>query len=130
MELDFEHMNEDERRAFEESLTDYMHEIEVEEADVFRVLNPARLEQMQLSYALLKYMAGRTGAQVSYKLCEPFRSMGSITMEGENLTFWDAKYFNRIMQVADNMEVYPLKKNRVRLSFTFYHMTTIVEEGA
>ena len=47
MELDFEHMNEDERRAFEESLADYMHEIEVEEADVVRVLNPARLEQMQ-----------------------------------------------------------------------------------
>ena len=127
MEFDFESMTEAELQAFDEKFLDYMRELELQSVDKVRVLNSARMQQVSLAYALLKCLAKRTGAETSYKVCEPFTSMASISMEGENLTFGESKYFNRIMEVADNMEVYPLTKNRVRLDFTFYHMT-IAEE--
>lgn len=91
------------------------------------VLNPMRLRQMQFAYAALKYITRYSDVQVSYKLNEPFKSMGSISAEGACLDFSKPEWFARVAEFASNMEVYPLAKNRVRLTFTFHGLTVPIE---
>lgn len=90
--------------------------------------NLSRLQQMQLAYAVLKRMkAGADGVKLSNELNKPFRSMGSITLEGKMLEFVNPKLFTFVAGLANNTEVYPLLKNGVRLTFTFHDLTFPVE---
>lgn len=91
------------------------------------VLNPMKLQQMQFAHAALKYITRDSDVEVSYKLNTPFKTMGSISVEGETLAFDKPEWFARVAEFANNMEVYPLVKNRVRLTFTFHGLTKPIE---
>lgn len=92
------------------------------------IVSVRRFEQMQFAYAVLKRIAERTpGVSISYELYKPFKSMGYITLEGETLEVHDRKWFSRAAEFADNIEVYPLAKNRVRLTMTFHGITKPIE---
>ena len=49
------------------------------------VLNPIKLQQMQFAHAALKYITRDSDVEISYKLNTPFKTMGSISVEGEVL---------------------------------------------
>ena len=53
--------------------------------------------------------------------------MGGVSVEGKVLEFAGSKWFARAAEFASNTEVYPLAKNRVRLTFTFHGLTAPIE---
>ena len=91
------------------------------------MINPGRYQQINLAYAMLKRMMEGTGAKVSYELHQPFKSMGSVSVEGKLIEFQHPMLFSKVAALAHNTEVYPLSKNAVRLTFTFHNLTTHIE---
>lgn len=91
------------------------------------VLNPLKMQQFQFAYAALQYIMKDKNVQISYKMYEPFKTMGSITVEGTVLEFNKPEWFARIAEFASNTEIYPLNKNAVRMTFTFHGLTTPIE---
>lgn len=91
------------------------------------VLNPLKMQQFQFAYAALQYIMKDKNVQISYKMYEPFKTMGSITVEGTVLEFNKPEWFARIAEFASNTEIYPLTKNAVRMTFTFHGLTTPIE---
>jgi len=91
------------------------------------VLNALKLRQIQFAYAALRYLTKDSGAVVTYKLYEPFKTMGSVSVEGESLEFTNPEWFARVAEFASNTEIYPLTKNGVRLTFTFHGLTAPIE---
>ena len=91
-------------------------------------LNDLRLRQLQFVYACLLYMTrDDEGISVNYKLYEPFKTMGSVTVEGESLEFYEPKWLSRAVEFSSNVEVYPLVNGRVRMTFTFHGLTKPIE---
>jgi len=91
------------------------------------VLNALKLRQLQFSYAALRYLTKGSNAVVTYKLYEPFKTMGSVSVEAESLEFTKPEWFARVAEFASNTEIYPLAKNGVRLTFTFHGLTAPIE---
>lgn len=91
------------------------------------ILNPLKMQQFQFAYAALQYIMKGKNVQISYKMYEPFKTMGSITVEGAVLEFDKPEWFARIAEFASNTEIYPLTKNAVRMTFTFHGLTTPIE---
>lgn len=91
------------------------------------ILNPEKLEQFKFAYATLQYIMKGKDVQISYKMYEPFKTMGSITVEGAVLEFDKPEWFARVAEFASNTEIYPLTKNAVRMTFTFHGLTTPIE---
>lgn len=91
------------------------------------VLNPIKIQQMQFAYGVLKYLTKGTGAKLTYALNEPFKSMGSISVEGKNLTFTNAEWFARAAEFASNTEVYPLTNGNVKITLTFHGLVRPIE---
>ena len=91
------------------------------------VLNPIKIQQMQFAYGVLKYLTKGTGAKLTYALNEPFKSMGSISIEGKNLTFTNSEWFARACEFASNTEVYPLTNGNVKMTLTFHGLVRPIE---
>lgn len=91
------------------------------------VLNPIKIQQMQFAYGVLKYLTKDTDAKLTYALNEPFKSMGSITVEGKTLTFTNSEWFARTCEFASNTEVYPLANGKVRMTLTFHGLVRPIE---
>ena len=91
------------------------------------VLNPIKIQQMQFAYGVLKYLTKGTGAKLTYALNEPFKSMGSISVEGKNLTFTNAEWFARAAEFASKTEVYPLTNGNVKMTLTFHGLVRPIE---
>ena len=111
---------------FDELIDGLKVDIENEDSKV-TVLDAMRLKQIQFAYAALQYITRGTDTVVSYKLNEAFKTMGSISVEGQSLEFDKPEWFARVAEFASNTEVYPLTKNRVRLTFTFHGLTKPIE---
>ena len=84
------------------------------------IINPIKIQQIQFAYGVLKYLTKSTGAKISYALNEPFKSMGSVSVEGKNLTFTNSEWFSRAAEFADSTDVYPLTNGNVRMTLTFH----------
>lgn len=102
-------------------------EIEKEESGV-KLANIQKIRQLQLTYSALKYLTKGSGVTVSYKLNEPFKTMGSVSAEGKLIEILNPKLFSQIASLASNTEVYPLAKNKVRLTFTFHGLAIPISE--
>lgn len=113
-------------RELDEILNVIQGEIENSERKV-TVLNNLRMKQFQFTYAALLYLVRDKDVSLSYKLYEPFKTMGSISIEGECVEFNDVIQFTHAAEFASNIEVYPLAKNRVRMTFTFHGLTAPIE---
>ena len=114
----------------EQSMDDFIEaisqELEDEEWNT-TVLEIQKSKQIQFAYSVLKYLTRGSDAVVSYKLHEPFKTMGSVSVEGKSIEFYQPEWFARIAEFASNTEVYPLAKNRVRLTFTFHGLTKSID---
>lgn len=91
------------------------------------VLNPIKIQQMQFAYGVIKYLTQNTDANLSYALNEPFKSMGSISIEGKTLTFTNSEWFARACEFASNTEIYPLANGKVRMTLTFHGLVRPIE---
>ena len=113
-------------RALDELLGTLKDNIEAEDKKT-TVLDGLKLKQIQFAYSVLQYITRGTDTKVSCKLNEPFKTMGSISVEGPILEFDCPEWFSRVAEFASNTEVYPLAKNKVRLTFTFHGLTKPIE---
>ena len=129
MEFDFETMfqSDDEiEQTIDELIESVQDDIEEDESKV-TILNGLKLKQIQFTYAVLKYLTNGSDVELSYKLNDPFKTMGSVSAEGKLLDFNRPEWFARAAEFASNTEVYPLATNRVRLTFTFHGLTVPME---
>ena len=74
----------------EQSMDDFIEaisqELEDEEWNT-TVLDIQKSKQIQFAYSVLKYLTRGSDAVVSYKLHEPFKTMGSVSVEANLLSF-------------------------------------------
>lgn len=91
------------------------------------IINLPKYQQMRFVYSVLKHFAKGKDTVLSYKPGEPFKTMGSVSIETKKLDFDNPEWFARAAEFASNTEVYPLTKNRIRLTFTFHGITTPIE---
>ena len=119
-EFEIEFNSEEEVQEMFDSLIASIGPVIMEEEERVSVLSPIKIQQMQFAYGVLKSLTKETGAKLSYALNEPFKSMGSISVEGKNLSFANAEWFARAAEFASNTEIYPLSSGKVRLTMTFH----------
>lgn len=92
------------------------------------VINPYKIQQVLYTYKVLKYlMKGNKGANISYELHEPYKSMGSVSVVGRNLVFRKPEWFMKAVELANNFEVYPKTDGTVQMNFTFHGLTNPIE---
>lgn len=126
-EFEIEFQNDDEVWEMLDNVVVTIGEAIVVDEEKTAVLNPIKIQQMQFAYGVLKYLTKGTDAKLSYKLNEPFKSMGSISVEGANLTFTNSEWFARSCEFASNTEVYPLANGNVRMTLTFHGLVRPIE---
>ena len=124
-EVDFQ--SEEEIKEMLDCIVSSIGEAIVTDEDRVSVLNPMKLQAIQFSYGVLKYLSKNTGATVSYALNEPFKSMGSVSVEGKCLTFTNSEWFARAAEFASSTEIYPLVNGKVRMTLTFHGLTIPIE---
>lgn len=125
--LDFEKefMSDAEVEEMLDSLTDL---IEVQnEGSSTAIINPRKVQAVLYTYKVLKYLTKGTGAKVSYALNEPYKSMGSVSICGKDLTFSNPKWFMVAVKLASNFNVYPKTNGTVQMDFTFHGLTITLE---
>ncbi len=125
--FDFQFTSEEDIRHLLDGFVEGMQDMVAEDEGKTTIINPLRLAQIKFTYSVMKYLTRDTDAEVTYKLNEPFKTMGSVSVEGKVLEFAGSKWFARAAEFASNTEVYPLAKNRVRLTFTFHGLTAPIE---
>ncbi|MCM1222376.1 MAG: hypothetical protein NC548_48705 [Lachnospiraceae bacterium] len=101
-------------------------EIEADENKTV-LLNAARMTQLEFTYLVMRRLTQGRDVSVTYKLYEPFRTMGSVSVEGKSIEFDSPEWFARAAEFASNTDVYPLADNKVRLTFTFHGLTAPIE---
>ncbi len=104
-------------------LVDFIGQWILEDEQQPSILEPLRLQRMNFSYKVLKDIAAGNGLTVSYKRHEPFQSMGSICIEGEDLIFTHCRQLARAIGFADNVDIFHLTNGRTRLVLTFHGLT-------
>lgn len=126
--IDWQSMPEDEVEAYLDSFVEALApEIEAAESKT-TLLNPLRQNQLMFVYDTLRWLCrNNPDAKVSYKLYEPFKTMGSVSVEAKDIVILDTRWFIRIAGFADNMDVYPLTNGKVRLTFGFHNLTVPIE---
>jgi hypothetical protein len=92
------------------------------------ILNQQRVQQMRFSCAMIKRILRETesGASVDCKQHELDINVGVVRVEGVDLAVTDMEGFARAAEFASNTEIYPLKANKVRMTFTFHNLTSPV----
>lgn len=82
-------------------------------------------DKLIFTYKLLKYLAKKTKAKVTYEIDDDVKGMGSVSMIGKKLRFKnaDAKWFIKAAELAVGLEVYPKTDGAVELCYTFYNLT-------
>ena len=125
--FDFQFTSEEDIQHLLDGFVEGMQDMVAEDEGKITIINPLRLAQIKFTYSVMKYLTRDTDAEVTYKLNEPFKTMGSVSVEGKVLEFAGSKWLARAAEFASNTEVYPLAKNRVRLTFTFHGLTAPIE---
>ena len=91
------------------------------------IINPYRMQQLLYTYKVMKYLMKGTSAKVTYKLHEPYQSMGSVSVTGKDIEFKNVSWFLRAAELASNYEVYPKTDGTVCITFTFHNLTIPIE---
>lgn len=123
--LDFEKefMSDSEVEEMLESLTDLIGEQAENEDNRTSIINPKKVQAVLYTYKVLKYLTKGTNAKVTYALNEPYKSMGSVSIVGKELTFSNPKWFMIAVRLASNFNVYPKTNGTVQMDFTFHGLT-------
>lgn len=91
------------------------------------IINPIKLQQIQFAYKTLRYMIRGSGAKVTYKLHEPFNSVGYVSIAGKMINIKRPEWFVKVAEYASNFEVYPKTDGTIQANFTFLGLTKPIE---
>lgn len=103
-----------------EALLDCIGQWILEDEQQPGIINPVRYQQLQLAHNVLEKLTAGTDMQLAYEIHEPFNSMGSISIEGDQLGFANCRWLAWAVGFASNMEVYPLTTRKLRMVLTFH----------
>ena len=117
----------DDSEEFLDSFIENFGDEIIKQESMTTIRNELRFRQLMFAYEVLKRFVDGNNVTVSYKLYEPFKEMGSVSVEGENLEFRNTEWFARAAEFATNTEIYPLNNNRVRVTLTFHNLTVPIE---
>jgi len=101
-------------------------EIEADESRT-SVLNPVRMRELLYTYKAVKLLVRGSSAKVTYKLHQPFQSMGSVSITGKEILMRNPVNFIRAAKFASNVEAYPKTDGTVCMTFTFHGLTVPIE---
>lgn len=86
--------------------------------------NTVRVQHLLYTYKLLKYLTKDIpDSSVSYKVHEPFNSVGSVTLICRSANFTKPEWFMKAAELANNFEVYPRTDGKIALAFAFHGLT-------
>lgn len=117
----------DVENALDNLVTLVAHTAQVEDNRI-QIVNPIKMQHLLYTLKILKYLTKGSGAKVTYELHEPFKSMGSVTICGKDITFPKPEWFMKAVELAANFEVYPKTDGTVEMNFTFHGLTMPVED--
>lgn len=98
-----------------------------EEDSKTAIVNPGRLGQLMQAYELINEVVRGSGVRVSYRLHEPFKSTGDISITGKSIWFSDTKRFMEAVRLASNFEAYPRNDKTIRIAMAFDGLTNPIE---
>lgn len=110
-----------------EALSLALAEMVAEDESRTSVLNPFRLKQLSVTYKIMRFLMRGSSAKVTYRLHEPYQSMGSVSVTGKSVVIRDPIRFIQTAALASNFEAYPKTDGTVCLTFTFHNLTTPIE---
>ena len=93
--FDFQFTSEEDIQHLLDGFVEGMQDMVAEDEGKTTIINPLRLAQIKFTYSVMKYLTRDTDAEVTYKLNEPFKTMGSVSVEGKVLEFAGSKWFAR-----------------------------------
>lgn len=105
-----------------EALLDCLGQWILEDEQQPGIISPVRYQQFRLSHDLLQKLIIGSDMKIGYEIHEPFNSMGSITIEGDQLEFANCRWLSRAVGFVDNLAVYPLSTGKIRMVLTFHGM--------
>ncbi len=91
------------------------------------MMNPHVLQKIQYVYKALKLLLKDSGAKVTYKVNEPFKSMGVVSVTAKNIQVNDTARFINIARFASNYEAYPKTDGTIQINFAFHGLTFPIE---
>ena len=94
------------------------------------VENMSRVRDMKLAYQIIKqiFQATKSEVDVTYRRHEFDANAGVLRIEGSPLSVVDMEGFATVAGLADNMEIYPLEVNKLRMAYMFYGLLTRIGE--
>lgn len=113
-----EHENFDEVFAEFDAFVESLAELR---GDSVSVMNFPKVQAMRFAYAAIRKVLQESGcdAKVTCKQSELAPDVGAVSVEGKEIDIKNLEWFCRAAEFADNTEVYPLKGDRVRMTFGF-----------
>lgn len=126
-DIDTEFMSDEEVNEMVESAMMCIAQAAADEDNQTMIVIPDRIGQVANTYKILKYLTKGTNAKVSYKLHQPYKSMGCVSVVGKNLQFKNTEWFLAAVNLASNFEVYPKTDGTVQMNFTFHGLTQVIE---
>lgn len=96
-------------------------EEETKKTSVLGAANEERILQVLYVYKAMQYLTkNQKRVKVSYKMNDPFKGMGVVSVIGENVKFSDNQLYEEAIMLANNFEVYPKVNGTIQINFTFY----------
>lgn len=109
-----------------DAFTEIVREKLEKEKDEQKMVNLLQYDKMKFVESVMKKLAFICDAKVKTEINKTFQSVGSVTVEGKDLFFTNLEWFARASEFANNIEIYPLEKNLVRITFTFHGLVRSV----
>ena len=87
------------------------------------ILNIQNVKKVAYVYKLMKFLLQGTGAKVEYKLHEPFKSMGSVSVIGKQIPIKSPEAFAEAAKLASSYDVFVRTDKTIEMDFTFHGLT-------
>ena len=87
------------------------------------ILNIQNIKKVAYVYKLMKFLLRGTGTKVEYKLNEPFKSMGSVSVIGKQIPIKNTEAFVEAAKLDSNYDVFIRTDKTVEMDFTFHGLT-------
>lgn len=127
IDFDTEFMTDEEVEEMLDGLVTTIDDVVTADDGEVSIINPYRIQQMQYTYKMLKYLTKGTKSKVTYTLHKPYKSMGFVSVTGKNLMFRNMDWFSKAVELASNFEVYPKTDGTVQMNFTFHGITKAID---
>lgn len=91
------------------------------------VINPEMVARVRNTSKLLKKIVKGKDVKITCELNEPYVSMGSVSIVGNEISIENPSDFVRAAMCATNFEVYPKVDGTVQINLTFYGLARKVK---